>query len=105
MADVFGDDDEDFRPFEETEEDIQLEKEMARELYDELRASKLSLSVADFMAWEDIVDVMDTGVIDEETMKVIIEEVGITDDVITFEQVPLAMHLQSVELWPSDHLL
>jgi hypothetical protein len=87
LADVFGDDDEDFRPFEETEEDIQLEKEMARELYDELRASKLSLSVADFMAWEDIVDVMDTGVIDEETMKVIIEEVGITDDVITFEQV------------------
>ena len=83
----FGDDDETFRPFEETEEDIQLEKEMARELFDELRASKPSLPLADFMAWEDIVDVMSTGVIDDETMKVIIEEVGIKDDMITFEQV------------------
>lgn len=87
MAVDFGDDDDTFRSFEETEEDIQLEKEMARELFDELRASKPSLPVADFMAWEDIVDVMSTGVMDDETMKVIIEEVGIKDDVITFEQV------------------
>ena len=62
------DDDSSFKPYDE--EDDQLEKQMARELYDELRQGKPGLPVADFMVWEDIVDVMSTGVIDDETMEV-----------------------------------
>ena len=61
-------DDGAFRPYDE--EDDQLEKQMARELFDELRAGKPGLPVADFMLWEDIIDVMSTGVIDDETMEV-----------------------------------
>lgn len=67
MPDDF-DDDGAFLPYDE--EDDQLEKQMARELYDELRQGKPGLPVADFMVWEDIVDVMSTGVIDDETMEV-----------------------------------
>ena len=83
MDDSFADEGP-FQPFDEA--DSALEKEMARELYDELRQGKPSLDVADFLVWEDIVDVMSTGVIDDETMQVIIEEVGVTDGTISFDQ-------------------
>ena len=59
---------------------------MARELYDDLRQGKPLLPIADFLAWEDIVDVLDSGVIDDETMQVIIEDVGVTDGAISFDQ-------------------
>eukprot|EP00596_Hydrurales_sp_CCMP1899_P010927 CAMPEP_0119043630 /NCGR_PEP_ID=MMETSP1177-20130426/24302_1 /TAXON_ID=2985 /ORGANISM="Ochromonas sp, Strain CCMP1899" /LENGTH=129 /DNA_ID=CAMNT_0007012175 /DNA_START=229 /DNA_END=618 /DNA_ORIENTATION=- len=59
---------------------------MARELYDELRAGQLGLPVTSFLEWEDIQDVLSNGVIDAETMEIIIDECGVKDGVITFEQ-------------------
>ena len=38
------------------------------------------------MMWEDIEDVMDNGIIDEETMEIIIDEVGVKNGILTFEQ-------------------
>ena len=79
-------DDSNFFPFDKLEEENALEKSMARELYDELRVGKPGLPVEDFMKWEDIVDVMETGVIDGETMEIIIDEVGVKDGIISFDQ-------------------
>jgi hypothetical protein len=77
---------EEFKSFDELEEDRKLEDEMARELYDELRAGKPGLPIEDFLKWDDVVDIMSSGVIDDETMGVIIEEVGVKDGVLTFEK-------------------
>jgi hypothetical protein len=48
------DDDEDYTDFETLNSDNKLEREMARELYDELRAGQLGLPVTSFLEWEDI---------------------------------------------------
>jgi hypothetical protein len=79
--------DGEFMSFEDMEADRKLEDEMARELYDELRAGKPGLPIEDFLQWEDIVDIMSTGIIDDETMEVIIEEVGVSKDgILSFEK-------------------
>lgn len=80
------DDDEVYTDFETMNSDNELEKKMARELYDELRAGQLGLSIESFMKWEDIEDVLDNGIIDEETMEIIIDEVGVKNGILTFEQ-------------------
>ena len=84
---IFGiNDDEVYTDFETMNSDNELEKKMARELYDELRAGQLGLSIESFMKWEDIEDVLDNGIIDEETMEIIIDEVGVKNGILTFEQ-------------------
>ena len=80
------DDDEVYTDFETMNSDNELEKKMARELYDELRAGQLGLTIESFMKWEDIEDVLDNGIIDEETMEIIIDEVGVKNGILTFEQ-------------------
>lgn len=80
------DDDEVYTDFETMNSDNELEKKMARELYDELRAGQLGLPIEAFLKWEDIEDVLDNGIIDQETMEIIIDEVGVTDGILSFEQ-------------------
>ena len=80
------DDDEVYTDFETMNSDNELEKKMARELYDELREGQLGLSIESFLKWEDIEDVLNNGIIDEETMEIIIDEVGVKNGILTFEQ-------------------
>ena len=80
------DDDEVYTDFETMNSDNELEKKMARELYDELREGQLGLSIESFLKWEDIEDVLNNGIIDEETMEIIIDEVGVKNGVLSFEQ-------------------
>jgi hypothetical protein len=80
------DDDEVYTDFETMNNDNELEKKMARELYDELREGQLGLSIESFLKWEDIEDVMNNGIIDNETMEIIIDEVGVKNGVLSFEQ-------------------
>ena len=80
------DDDEVYTDFETMNSDNELEKKMARDLYDELREGQLGLSIESFLKWEDIEDVLNNGIIDEETMEIIIDEVGVKNGVLSFEQ-------------------
>lgn len=80
------DDDEVYTDFETMNTDNELQKKMARELYDELRAGQLGLSIESFLKWEDIEDVLDSGIIDDETMEIIIDEVGVKNGILSFEQ-------------------
>lgn len=66
------DDDETYTDFDTLNSDNELEIQLARELYDELRAGRLGLPVESFLEWEDIQDVLSNGVIDSETMEIII---------------------------------
>ena len=82
---------------EEMDEDALFEREMAREMYDMLRGEDNYLSLDKFFEWDDIKDVIDMGVIDPETMALIIEAVqgkqSSIMDTLTFEQ-----WLEAVEL-------
>ena len=80
------DDDEVYTDFETMNTDNELQKKMARELYDELRAGQLGLSIESFLKWEDIEDVLNNGIIDEETMEIIIDEVCVMNSILSFEQ-------------------
>ena len=75
---------------EEMDQDALFEREMAREMYDMLRGEDKYLSLDKFFEWDDIKDIIDMGVIDPETMALIIEAVqgkqSSIMDTLTFEQ-------------------
>ena len=72
------------------ENDDAMEEEMARELYDELRGSSKLLSPAQFLAWEDIQDTIEDGLLDTDLLAAILNEVGVKvndkNNGITFEK-------------------
>ena len=68
------------------EEDNELEKAMAQDLYNGLRGNDSSLSVESFLQWEDIKDVLGRGFIDADTMQIIFSEAGVHDGIMTFDQ-------------------
>jgi len=69
------------------EEDRKLELQMAREQYDTLRGdSGPLLRTSQFLSWDEIVDVLDSGIIDRETMEIILNESGVGGEFMTFEQ-------------------
>lgn len=70
---------------EELDEDALFEREMAREMFDMLRGEAEELTVEEFMKWDDINDVLEAGVIDADTMALIIESIGVKQS-MTFEQ-------------------
>ena len=81
---------------EELDEDALFEREMAQEMYDMLRGEDEHLSIDKFFEWDDIKDVIEMGVIDPETMALIIEAAqgkNPVRDTLTFEQ-----WLEAVEL-------
>ncbi len=81
---------------EELDEDALFEREMAREMFDMLRGEDEDLSIDKFFEWDDIKDVIELGVIDPETMALIIEAVqgkNPVTDTLSFEQ-----WLEAVEL-------
>ena len=72
---------------EADEEDRKLELQMAREQYDTLRGdSGPLLRTSQFLSWDEIVDVLDSGIIDRETMEIILKESGVAGEFMTFEQ-------------------
>ena len=69
------------------EEDDELEREMALETFETLKSDSksLTLSVSDFLKWDDIKDIMSTsednqGVIDNDTMDLILQQCNIVKD-------------------------
>ena len=81
---------------EELDEDALFEREMAREMFDMLRGEDEDLSIDKFFEWDDIKDVIELGVIDPETMALIIEAVqgkNSATGTLSFEQ-----WLEAVEL-------
>ena len=81
---------------EELDEDALFEREMAQEMFDMLRGEDEALSIDAFLEWDDIKDVIELGIIDPETMALIIEAVqgkNPVRDILTFEQ-----WLEAVEL-------
>jgi hypothetical protein len=68
------------------EEDRKLELQMAREQYDTLRGDGPLLRTSQFLSWDEIVDVLDSGIIDRETMEIILNESGVGGEFMTFEQ-------------------
>ena len=78
---------------EEEEAEEMLVEQMALEQYDNLRGEDSQLEVSTFLAWEDILDVLDNGVIDAETMDVILSECGVTGPLMSFDQFKEAVDL------------
>ena len=70
---------------EELGEDELFEREMAREMFDMLRGEGETLSVEEFLEWDDIKDVLEAGIIDADTMTLIVKSIGVKDS-MTFEQ-------------------
>jgi len=69
----------------------ELGEQMALEQYNALKESpdgisSALLSVDDFIKWEEIQDVLEYGVVDMETVQIILQEVGVHGGVMTFEQ-------------------
>jgi len=70
-------------------DDAQLEKQMALEQYNALKGSDAEdelLQVTTFLQWEEIVDVLEIGVVDLETMEIVLKESGVTSGFMTFPQ-------------------
>lgn len=74
--------------------DSELEQQMSLDLYHSLRAQDEELlSVCNFLQWDDVLEVLERGSIDEDTIRLIFEEVGITGSHLTFEQFVEAVDL------------
>ena len=50
---------------------------MAKELFDELRGSNKELTTQQFLAWQDIQDTIEDGILDTDLLAAILNEVGI----------------------------
>lgn len=62
------------------------ENDLALETFKELALHSNSVSVQAFMEWEDIKDVMSRGFIDQETLGIIMKELGIKSGFMDFAQ-------------------
>ena len=71
---------------EKTQEDRELERRMARNLFDDLRGTDPLLTRDKFIKWEDIVELLSRGVFDGETLEVIYTECRVKGNDINFEQ-------------------
>lgn len=72
--------------FSDIGNDKELEKTMATELYDELRGEDTFLSINTFLEWDDIKDVLEQGLIDLDTIGIILKEAGVNQPWLTFDQ-------------------
>jgi hypothetical protein len=54
--------------FEDSEGAEVSEEEAAREIYDELRGSKASATVGDFLQWEDVVELLEVGALSRDDL-------------------------------------
>ena len=73
-------------------DDDDIEEQMAKELYDELRGTSAYLTPEQFLSWQDIQDVIEDGILDTDLLAAILNEVGIKvndkkQNTITFEKV------------------
>ena len=68
---TFDDDDE------EEEEDGRTEEEVARDIYDQLRGKRVQATVADFLLWDDLVDLEQRGAINKLQLTEAMKKVGI----------------------------
>ena len=59
---------------------------IASEMYDELKGSSMSLSVAKFKAWSDVKEMLDAGVFTEEDLDAGLRAVGTTNEVLNYDQ-------------------
>lgn len=85
--------DEDDDDYEDIPEP-QTEEEKARQIYDKLRGNRPSVSVADFLKWEDVVDLLDCGAVTKEQLGQALGDAKVTVDqpdktVLSFEKVSL----------------
>ena len=76
-------DDESMEEDELTEEDL---KEMAKELFDELRGKDKKVSIAAFMAWGDVKDMIEDGLLTKDEIKEIVSEVAGDKKQLDFDQ-------------------
>ena len=83
--DVYDEADEDDEDVEDdaNEEDL---KEVAKELFDELRGKDKKVSVSAFMAWEDIKDMIKDGLLTKEEIKEMVSEVAGDKKQLDFDQ-------------------
>ena len=68
------------------DDDTEIEDAMALETFMELSYNTNSLSVQAFMDWEDIQDVLARGFVDQETIKIVLKEVGVKSGFMNFVQ-------------------
>jgi len=81
---------------EDPSEEAELVRKMALEQYNTLKGSNAEdelLLVSTFLQWEEILDVLDSGVMDAETMEIILQETGVTSHLMTFTQFQEAVDL------------
>ena len=71
---------------EDLDDDEELEKTMAEDLYNGLKGESNLLPVLKFYEWDDIKDVLSRGFVDTETLQIILAEAGVVDGLMTFEQ-------------------
>lgn len=73
-------------------DDIDMEKDMARDLFEQLRSRGVDdaepglLSLHKFFEWDDMKEVLAKGFIDMNTMDTILSEAGVVRDALTFDQ-------------------
>ena len=79
-------------------DDDDIEEQLAKELYDELKGNSAYLTPEQFLSWQDIQDVIEDGILDTDLLAAILNEVGIKvndkkHNKITFEKVELLLLL------------
>lgn len=68
------------------EPDMELEQTMAVELFNLLRGPEEGLSLEKFLEWEDIHEVLERGILDKESIEIIVREVGVEFNIMNFNQ-------------------
>ena len=71
-----GEEDIDWEAVEELLE--QSEEEQARAVFDELRGSKPTLSLVEFLRWEDVQELLESGALSKDNLASAIESAGVT---------------------------
>lgn len=90
---VSEDDDDGLFSETDDEDDTELENRMALELYDQLRGLEPLLSVDSLLEWDDVKEVVARGYMTVEVVHLILAEVGITNNKLTFPQFMEAVNI------------
>lgn len=71
---------------EEVQRDLELENKLALDQYNALKGDTALLQTSTFMRWDEILDVLEYGVLDVETIDDILTECDVTQGFMTFAQ-------------------
>lgn len=77
-----------FEEEDESSDDEMSEEALAREVYEELKGKKAQLKLIDFLKWEDVQELLDSGALSKDDLATVIDScaISVEKDDISFDQ-------------------